>query len=141
MRVYPAATTIRPRFGRKMLVSRSLHPETGFLEIKARRRADMKEPQTPLTTARSTVTARATTTRAQVGATTTRGEPSASATSPPAKSSCFRPSYGTPQPMPERQFPVTRRLRGAERYMGIIRRHVLTEEPGDRLGGAGIGTA
>ncbi|CAN0474295.1 unnamed protein product, partial [Ascophyllum nodosum] len=99
--------------------NRSGGGETGFLEIKARRRADMKEPQTPLTTVRSTVAARATTTRAQVGATTTRGEPSASATSPPAKSSCVRPSYDTPQPTPERQFPVTRRQRGAGRYMGI----------------------
>ena len=43
MRIYPAAATIRPRFGRKTLVFRSLCPETGFLEIKARRRADMKE--------------------------------------------------------------------------------------------------
>ena len=72
VRVYPAAATIRPRFGCKTLVFRSLCPETGFLEIKARRRADMKEPQTPLTAARSTVTARATITRAQVGA--TRGQ-------------------------------------------------------------------
>ena len=72
MRVYPADATIRPRFGRKMLVSRSLRPETDFLEIKAHRRADMKEPQTPLTAARSTVTARANKTRAQVGA--TRGQ-------------------------------------------------------------------
>ena len=60
MRVYPAAATIRPCFGRKTLVFRSLRPETGFLEIKPRRYADMKEPQTPLTTARSMVTARAT---------------------------------------------------------------------------------
>ena len=72
MRVYPAAATIRPRFGCKTLVFRSLYPETGFLDIKARRRADMKEPQTPLTAARSTVTAMATITRAQVGA--TRGQ-------------------------------------------------------------------
>ena len=43
MRVYPDAATIRPRFGRKTLVFRSLRPDTGFLEIKARRRADMKE--------------------------------------------------------------------------------------------------
>ena len=59
MRVYPAATTIRPRIGRKTLVFRSLRPETDLLKITARRRADMKEPQTPLTTARSMVTARA----------------------------------------------------------------------------------
>ena len=72
MRVYPAATTIRPRFRRKTLVFRSLRPETGFLEIKARRRADMKEPQTPLTAARSAVTARVNKTRTQVGA--TRGQ-------------------------------------------------------------------
>ena len=72
IRVYPAAATIRPRFGRKTLVFRSLRPETGFLEIKARRRADMKEQQTPLTAARSIVTAMATKTRAQVGA--TRGQ-------------------------------------------------------------------
>ena len=91
MRVYPAAATIRPRFDRKMLVFSSLRPETGLLEIKARRRADMKEPLTSLTTARSMVTARtsprhivesrrmesrripaATQTRAQVGA--TRGQ-------------------------------------------------------------------
>ena len=39
---------------------------------------------------------------------TTRGETSAFATSPPAKSSCVRPSYGTPQPTPQRQFPETR---------------------------------
>ena len=51
MRVYPAVATIRPRFGRKTLVFRSLRPETGFLEIKARRRADMKELEKPLTTA------------------------------------------------------------------------------------------
>ena len=69
MRVYPAAATIRPRFGRKTLVFRSLRPETGFLKIKACCRADMKELQTSLTTARSTVTARVTKTRAQVGAT------------------------------------------------------------------------
>ena len=60
MRVYPATATIRPRFGRKTLIFRSLRPENGFLEIKARRRADMKESQTPLTTARSTVTGRVT---------------------------------------------------------------------------------
>ena len=59
MRVYLAATTIRPRFGRKTLVFRSLRPETGLLEVKARHRADMGEPLTPLTTARSMVTARA----------------------------------------------------------------------------------
>ena len=59
IRVYPAAATIRPHFGRKKLVFRSLRPETGLLEIKARRRADMKEPLTPLTTARSMVTTRA----------------------------------------------------------------------------------
>ena len=72
IRVYPAAATIRPRFSRKTLAFRSLRPETGFLEIKARRRTDIKEPQTPLTAARSTVTARANKTRAQVG--TTRGQ-------------------------------------------------------------------
>ena len=59
MRVYPDAATIRPRFGRKTLVFRSLHPEAGLLEIKARRCADMKKPLTPLTTARSMETARA----------------------------------------------------------------------------------
>ena len=59
MRNYPAAATIRPRLGRKMIVFRSLRPETGLLEIKARRRADRKEPLTTLTTARSMVTARA----------------------------------------------------------------------------------
>ena len=89
MRVYPAATTIRPRFGRKTLVFCSLRPETGFLEIRARRRADMKELQTlqtPQTTARSMVMAKpnprhtmescripaAAQTQAQVGA--TRGQ-------------------------------------------------------------------
>ena len=72
MRVYPTATTIRPRFGRETFVFHSLRPETGFLEIKARRRADMKEPQTPLTAARSTATARANNTRAQLSA--TRGQ-------------------------------------------------------------------
>ena len=72
MRVYPTATTIRPRFGRKTFVFHSLRPETGFLEIKARCRADMKEPQTPLTAARSTATARANNTRAQLSA--TRGQ-------------------------------------------------------------------
>ena len=72
MRVYPAAANIRPCFGRKTLVFRCLLPVTGFLEIKARRRANMKEPQLPQTTARSMVTARATQTRAQVGA--TRGQ-------------------------------------------------------------------
>ena len=51
MRVYPAAATIRSRFGRNMLVFRSLRPEPGLPEIKARCRADMKEPQTPLATA------------------------------------------------------------------------------------------
>ena len=59
MRVYPAAATIRPRFGRKTLVFRSLRLETGLLEIKARHCADMKRPLTPLATARSMVTARA----------------------------------------------------------------------------------
>ena len=58
MSVYPAAATIRPRFDRRTLVFRSLRPETS-LEIKARRRAVMKEPQMPLTTARSMVTTRA----------------------------------------------------------------------------------
>ncbi|CAM9184575.1 unnamed protein product [Ascophyllum nodosum] len=72
MYVYPSAATIRPRSGRKTLVFRSLRPETGFLEIKARRRAEMKEPQMPLTTARSMVTARTIQIRAQVGA--TRGQ-------------------------------------------------------------------
>ena len=72
MRVYPATATIRSGFGRKTLVFRSLRRETGFLEIKARRRTDMKEPQTPLTTARSMMTASPTQTRAQVGA--TRGQ-------------------------------------------------------------------
>ena len=59
MRVYPAAATIRPCFGRKMLVFRSLRPETGLLEIKACRRIDTEEPLTPLTTAPSMVTVRA----------------------------------------------------------------------------------
>ena len=59
MRVYPAAATIRPRFGRKTLDFCSLRPETGLPEIKARRRADMTESLTPLTTSRSMVTARA----------------------------------------------------------------------------------
>ena len=58
MRVYPADATIRPHFGRKTLVFRSLCPETGLLESKARRRANIKEPKTPLTTARSIVTTR-----------------------------------------------------------------------------------
>ena len=58
MRVYPAAATIRPRSGRKTLVLCSLRPETGILKIKAHRRADMKEPLTPLTPVRSMVTAR-----------------------------------------------------------------------------------
>ena len=86
MRVYPAAATIGPRFGRKTLVFRSLRPETGLLEIRARRRADIKELQTPQTTAGSVVTAKpnprhtmesrripaTTQTRVQVGA--TRGQ-------------------------------------------------------------------
>ena len=59
MHVYLATSTIQPRFDRKAFVFRSLRPETGLLEIKARRRADMKEPQTTLTTARSMVTAKA----------------------------------------------------------------------------------
>ena len=46
MRVYPAAAIIRPRFVRKTLVFRSLHLETGLLELKARRRTDMEELQT-----------------------------------------------------------------------------------------------
>ena len=58
MCVYLAAATIRLCFGRKPLVFRSLRPETGLLEIKARRRVDMKEPQKSLT-ARSMVTVRA----------------------------------------------------------------------------------
>ena len=58
MRVYPAATIIRPHFGRKTLVFRCLRPETGLFEIKTRRRADMKKPLTPLTTARSMATAK-----------------------------------------------------------------------------------
>ena len=59
MRVYLAAATIRPRFSRETLVFRSLLPEPGLLETKAHLRADMEEPPTPLTTARSMVTARA----------------------------------------------------------------------------------
>ena len=59
MRVNLAAAIIRPRFGRRMLLFRSLRPETGLFKIKARRHADIKEPQTPLTIARSMVTARA----------------------------------------------------------------------------------
>ena len=52
---------------------------------------------------------------------TTRGKPFASATSPPAKSSCVRRPYGTPQP--KRQFSVTRRLKGGGGGdTGIIRR-------------------
>ena len=35
MRVYPAAATVRLRFGRKTLVFPSLRPENGLLEIKA----------------------------------------------------------------------------------------------------------
>ena len=66
----------------------------------------------------------ATRTRAQAGATrgqvhhawhrhlTTRDEPSASSTSPPAKSSCVRPSYCTPQSTPKRQFTATKGGRG-----------------------------
>ena len=51
IRVYPVAATIRPCFGRKTLVVfRSLRPETGLFKIKAHRRADIKKPQTPLTT-------------------------------------------------------------------------------------------
>ena len=46
MRVYPAVATIRPRFVRKMLVFRSLRPETALLELKSRRRTDMEELQT-----------------------------------------------------------------------------------------------
>ena len=42
MCVYPAAATIRPRFGRKTIVFRSLRPDTGLLKSKTRRRADMK---------------------------------------------------------------------------------------------------
>ena len=48
MRVYLAAATILPRFDRKTLVFRSLRTEPRFLEIKARRRADIKKQQTPL---------------------------------------------------------------------------------------------
>ena len=59
LRVYPAAATIRPHFGRKTLVFRVLRLETGHLEIKARRGTDVKELLTPLTTARSMVTTRA----------------------------------------------------------------------------------
>ena len=59
VRVYTAAATIRLRLGRKTHLFRSLRPETGLLEIKARRRADMKEPLTPIATAQSMVTARA----------------------------------------------------------------------------------
>ncbi|CAN0108633.1 unnamed protein product, partial [Ascophyllum nodosum] len=64
MRVYPAAAPIRPCFSRKALAFRSLRPD--LLEIKVGRHADMKEPQTSLTTARSMVTVRATQTQAQV---------------------------------------------------------------------------
>ena len=86
MRVYPAAATFLPRFGRKTLVFRSLRLDNGLLEIRASRRADMKELQTPKTTARSMVTTKpnprhtmesrripaTTQTQAQVGA--TRGQ-------------------------------------------------------------------
>ena len=67
---------------------------------------------------------------------TTRDEPFASATSPPAKSSCVRRPYGTPQP--KRQFSVTRALFSATR--DNLPLHVLTGEPGSRFEGAGIGT-
>ena len=78
---------------------------------------------------------------------TTRDEPFASATSPPAKSSCIRRPYGTPQP--KRQFSVTRRLKGGGggRDTGLfavtqdnLPLHVLTGEPGSRFEGAVIGT-
>ena len=66
---------------------------------------------------------------------TTRDEPSASATSPPAKSSCVRPSYGTPQPTPERQFPVTRRLEGGgARHGHYLPRHKKTSHYTSLLG-------
>ena len=161
MRVYPAAATIRPRVGRKTLVFRSLRPETGFLEIKVRRRADMKEPQNDANGSaidgdsqgdQNTSTSwrhAGPNASCSTSILTTRDEPSASATSPLAKSSCVRLPYGTPQPTPERQFPVTRRLRGGEGATRAIFAatlenlppHVLTEEPGGRLKGARIGTA
>ena len=118
MRVYPAAATIRPRFGRKTLVFCSLRPETGFLEIKARRRRyrgaannasngsaidgdSQGDPSTSWRHAGPSASCSAPTL-------TTRDEPAASATSPPANTSCVRLPYGTPQPTPDRQFPVTR---------------------------------
>ena len=122
MRVFQAAATIRPRFGRKTLVLRSLRP--GFLEIKARRRADMQgaanaangiaidgdsqSEQNQSTSSRHAEPSASCSTSTL----TTRDEPSASATSPQAKSPCVRLPYGTLQPTPERQFPVTRRLKG-----------------------------
>ena len=92
MRVYPAAATIRPRFGRNTLVFRSIRPDNGLLENRARSRADMKELQTPLPAARSTVTAKATKTRAQVGA--TRGQV------PRARHRHSLPATNLPRPPP-----------------------------------------
>ena len=134
MRVYPAAATFRPRFGRKTLVFRSLRPETGFLEIKgspSRRYegaanaandsaidGDSQGKQNP-----SKIWRHAGPSESRSTSTLTTGdEPSASATSPPAKSSCVRLPYGTPQPTPERQFPVIRRLKGGGGRRRIIRR-------------------
>ena len=81
------------------------------------------------------------------GTVITRGEPSPSATTL-AKLPCARPSYGTPQPTREGQFPETRRLEGGGATQALLAAtqenlqvHVLTGEPEDRLGGAGIRTA
>ena len=159
MLVYSAATPFRPQDGRFPLptprnwLPRNQGPPSRRFEAAANAAdgsaidGDSQGEQNPSTSWRHAGPSASCSTSTL----TTREEPSASATSPPAKSSCVRLPYGTPQPAPERQFPVTRRLKrggggGATRALFTATQenlplHVLTGEPGGRLEGAGIGTA
>ena len=122
MCVYPVAATIRPRFGRKTLVftlstPRNWLPRNQGPPLRRYEEAanaangsaidgDSQGDQNPSSSWRHAGPSAS----CSAPILTTHDEPSAFATSPPAKSSCVRLPYGTPQPTPERQFPVTRRL-------------------------------
>ena len=130
MHVYSAATLFRPRDARFPLpaprnwLSRNQGPPSRRFEGAANAAngsaidGDSQGEQNPSTSWRHAGPSASCSTSTL----TTREEPSASATSPPPKSSCVRLPYGTPQPTPERQFPVTRRLKGGGGDTGIIRR-------------------
>ena len=112
MRVYPAAATIRPRFGRKTLVFSLPTPRNWLPQYQgppSRRYegaadaandswidGDGQGDQNTSTSWRHAGPSASCSTSTL----NTPDEPSASVTSPPAKSSCVRPSYGPPKPTP-----------------------------------------